>query len=91
MAGSQTARHPRFFFLVASSLCSGALLEQKVDGQALVTFSSVFSRILNSRRPRRQTYHQNRSTRPRQTTTRGGGGFSCPVFLTNLEVTTPLT
>ena len=44
---------PAGVLLVAVSLCSGAMLEQVVVGQALVTFSLVFRVILNPRRLRR--------------------------------------
>ena len=39
MTGSQIACHPRVFFLWVFVLCSGAVLEQAVVGQALVTSS----------------------------------------------------
>ena len=39
---------PAGVFLVAVSLCSGAVLEQVVVGQPLVTFGPVFSANLQS-------------------------------------------
>ena len=40
--------HPHVFFLVASGLCSSAVLEQVVAGQALVTVSPVFSPVFSA-------------------------------------------
>ena len=51
----KTACHPRVFFLVAFSRCSGAVLEQVVVGQALVTLSLVFSAILESTHQKTKT------------------------------------
>ena len=51
MTGSQTACCPRVFFLVAVSLCSSAVLEHVVVGQAVVTVSLVFSANLFSTTP----------------------------------------
>ena len=42
VTGSRIALYPRVFFLVAVGLCSAAVLENVVAGQALVTCSPVF-------------------------------------------------
>ena len=48
VTGSGNACHSRVFFFVSVSLCSGAVLEQVVVGQALVNSSLVFSTNLKA-------------------------------------------
>ena len=58
MTDSLTACDPRVVFLVVVGLCSGAVLEQVVVGQAVVTSSPAFSANLESATPPTRLTHQ---------------------------------